>query len=89
MGGPGEGRIGRARDGETQGSGTRGRGGLSGSLGPLDRKGDGAGQVWNKQGRERTGSEEGRLGGEVRLKRRIVYLGEGRPEQVWRPLLRR
>lgn len=55
----------------------------------MDRKGDGAGQVWNKQGRERTGSEEGRLGGEVRLKRRIVYLGEGRPEQVWRPLLRR
>lgn len=49
---------------------------MSGSLGPLDRKGDGAGQVWNKQGRERTGSEEGRLGGEVRLKRRIVYLGE-------------
>ena len=59
MGGQGVGRIGGARDGETQGSRTRGRGGVPGNLGPLDGERDEAGQVWNKQGRERTAVRRG------------------------------
>lgn len=59
MGGHGVGRIGGARDGETQGSRTRGRGGVPGNLGSLDGEGDEAGQVWNTQGRERTAVRRG------------------------------
>lgn len=41
-------------------------------------------------GKGEDGSEEGRLGGEVRptVKRRVC-LGGGKPKQVWRPQLRR
>lgn len=59
MGGQGVGRSGGARDGETQGSRTRGRGGVPGNLGPSDGEGDEANQVWNKPGRERTAVRRG------------------------------
>lgn len=39
MGGQEVGRSGGARDGETQGSRTRGRGGVPGNLGPSDGEG--------------------------------------------------
>lgn len=55
----GAGRIGGLRDGETQDSRTRGRGGVPVNLGPLDGEGDAAGQVWNRQGRERTAVRRG------------------------------
>lgn len=54
MGGQGLVRIGGARDGETQGSRTRGRGGVPGNLGPLDGEGNEATRFGtNREGRGR------------------------------------
>lgn len=62
---------------------------MPGNLGPWMERGMKPPGL-EQTGKGEDGSEEGRLGGEVRpTAERRVCLGGGKPEQVWRPQLRR